>query len=222
MTKKLIIIGASGFGREVAWLIERINNNKPTWEIVGFLDDNSELKNKQNYGYPILDVTDDVRAYKDCYFVCAIGASKIRKQIINKIKCINSSIKFATLIDPTVEMSKSNLIGEGSIICAHTIITVNANVGEHVILNLDCTVGHEAIINDFTTVYPSVNISGNVDIGNTTEIGTGTQIIQGIKIGSNSIIGAGATVIRDIPNNCTAVGSPAKPIKFFDGGTNNA
>ena len=93
---------------------------------------------------------------------------------------------------------------------------MNISIGCHVIINLDCTIGHDAIINDFATLYPSVNVSGITNIGHAAELGTGMQIIQGKKIGNYSIIGAGAVVVRDIPDKCTAVGSPARPIKFFE------
>ena len=81
---------------------------------------------------------------------------------------------------------------------------------------MDCTIGHDAVLEPFVTVYPSANISGMTRIGYGAELGTGMQIIQGKQIGANSIIGAGAVVVKDIPANCTAVGSPAKPIKFFE------
>jgi sugar O-acyltransferase (sialic acid O-acetyltransferase NeuD family) len=133
--------------------------------------------------------------------------------IIEKVTQENPNIRFATLIDPTVEMSDLVEIGEGTIICAHTIITVNISIGKHVIINLDCTIGHDAVLKDFVTLYPSVNVSGASNIGKTVEMGTGMQIIQGKNVGEYSIAGAGAVVVRDIPSNCTAVGSPAKPIK---------
>ena len=214
--KDLIIIGASGFGREVAWLVERINNVAPVWNLLGFADDNDAVHHTVVNGYPVLGGCDCLTQYPNAYVVCAVGAAKIRKRIIDKVKAISPATKFATLIDPSVEMSKLVSIGEGSIICAHTIITVNIAIGEHVILNLDCTVGHDAVLQDFVTVYPSVNISGNTNIGKYAELGTGMQIIQGKTIGDHSIVGAGAVVVKDIPANCTAVGSPAKPIKFFD------
>ena len=119
------------------------------------------------------------------------------------------------MIDPTVEMSEFVTAGEGTIICAHTVITTNVTIGNHVIVNLDCTIGHDAIINDFVTLYPSVNVSGMTNIGYCCELGTGMQIIQGKAIGSYSIVGAGSVVVKDIPAKCTAVGNPAKPIKFF-------
>lgn len=214
--KDLIIIGASGFGREVAWLVERINKTNPTWNILGFMDDNSELKDTIIGGYPVLGTSDEVDKYSDAYFVCAIGSSKIREKIINKITGIMSTIKFAVLIDPTVEISDRVVIGEGTIICAHSIITVDIEIGRHNIINLDCTVGHDAVMEDYVTLYPSVNVSGITHLGKCCELGTGCQIIQTKKVGEYSIVGAGAVIVKDIPANCTAVGSPAKPIKYHD------
>lgn len=214
--KNLIIIGASGFGREVAWLVERINQKNPTWNLLGFIDDNDDIQGNIINGYKVLDKTESIANYGDTYFVCAVGASKTREKIIDKIKAIKSDIKFATLIDPSVELSELVKIGEGSIICAHTILTVNIEIGSHVIINLDCTIGHDAVLKDYVTLYPSVNVSGATVIGHCSELGTGMQIIQGKTVGDYSIVGAGAVVVKDIPDNCTAVGSPAKPIKFHD------
>ena len=212
----LIIFGASGFGKEVAWLVERINNRKPTWNLLGFVDDNEILQGQTVNSYSVLGGCNCLIDYPNAYVVCAVGASKTRKMIVEKIKAVLPTAKFAILIDPTVQHSDLLSIGEGSIICAHTILTVNIKIGCHVILNLQCTVGHDAIVRDYATVYPSGNISGNTEIMECAEIGTGTQIIQGKKIGENTIIGAGSVVVKDIPKNCTAVGCPAKPIKFFE------
>jgi sugar O-acyltransferase (sialic acid O-acetyltransferase NeuD family) len=212
--KDLIIIGASGFGREVAWLVERINKSVPTWNLMGFLDDNTELTGKEVGGYKVLGVIETVANYSDAYFVCAIGASKTRRSIIDRIMLYKPN--FTVLVDPSVEMSERITIGEGSIICAHTIATVDICIGRHVIINLDCTIGHDAILDDYVTLYPSVNVSGATHIGVCVELGTGMQIIQGKTVGNESIIGAGAVIVKDIPTKCTAVGSPAKPIKFFE------
>jgi len=212
--KDLIIFGASGFGREVAWAVERINKVSPTWNLLGFMDDNESIQGTEINGYKVLGKTADVINYPDAFFVCAVGSSKIREKIINNIKSLNPNIKFGTVIDPSVEISDLVTIGEGTIICAHTIITVNISIGSHVIINLDCTIGHDAVLHDFVTLYPSVNVSGITQIGHATELGTGMQIIQGKTIGDYSIVGAGAVVVKDLPSKCTAVGSPARPIKF--------
>lgn len=210
MMKDLVIFGASGFGREVAWAVERINQYNPTWNLLGFFDDDENVQGTEINGYKVLGKTEDVINFPDVYFVCAVGASRVREKIITKLKAVNPYIKFATIIDPSVEMSDKVMIGEGTIICAHTIITVNVEIGDHVIINLDCTVGHDAVLHDYVTLYPSVNVSGMTNIGKGSELGTGMQIIQGKMIADYSIIGAGAVVIKDIIETGIYIGAPAK------------
>ena len=214
--KKLIIIGAGGFGREVAWVAERINSVTPTWDSICFMDDSPELQGKTLNGCPVVGTVDRASEFKDAEYVCAVGSSRTRRAIIRHLKQINPSVRFATLIDPSVEMSRFVEVGEGSIICAHNILTVNISVGRHVIINLDCTVGHDARLMDYVTLYPSVNISGGVSAGECVELGTGCQVLQYKTIGNDTIVGAGAVVTKDLPSGCTAVGAPAKPIKFFE------
>lgn len=210
--KDIVIIGAGGFGREVAWLIEDINSKNEEWNIIGYLDENSEVKGEILNDVEVLGGLDYLEDKQNLYYVCAIGNAKIRKEVAKR--CDNYGARAATLIHPSVIMSKKyNEIGKGVIICASNIITVNTKIGDHVILNLDCTVGHDTIVNDFVTVYPSVNVSGNCIIGECVELGTGSAIIQGKEIGENSIIGAGSVVVKNISNNVTAVGIPAREIK---------
>ena len=168
--KDLIIFGASGFGREVAWVVERINKANLTWNLLGFMDDDDSIQDSVINGYKVLGKTGDVKEYPDAFFVCAVGASRVREKIIKNMKMVNPNIKFGTVIDPSVEISDLVKIGEGTIICAHTIITVNISIGNHVIINLDCTIGHDAILNDFVTLYPSVNVSGITNIGHAVEL----------------------------------------------------
>ena len=211
--KDLYIIGAGGFGREVTWLVERINEADPTWNIKGFIDDNPSALGTLEGGYPVIgDSGFLLQRTVETWVVCAVGSAKARKTIIERLK-ENSAIHFATVIDPSVILSDRVTVGEGSIICAGTVLTVDISIGKHVIINLDCTIGHDDIISDFVTIYPSVNVSGNVVVGTCAELGTGMQIIQGKRIGRESILGAGAVVVKDIPEKCTAVGSPARIIK---------
>lgn len=208
--KDLIIIGAGGLGKEVAWIVERINKVNSTWNLLGFIDDDVKIQGKTINGYKVLGTTNDITAYDNSFFVCAIASSSIRKKIISKFSTLN----YATIIDPSIQLSNYIEIGDGSIISLNSTFTVNIHIGNHVIINYDCTIGHDSAINDFCTLYPSVNVSGNTKIYDCCEIGTGTQIIQGLKIGENAIVGAGSVVIKDLPQNCTAVGVPAEPIKF--------
>ncbi|MDZ5000819.1 transferase, partial [Clostridium perfringens] len=136
----------------------------------------------------------------------------IKAKLANR--CEEIGLKPATLIHPNVELGNFNEIGIGNIICAGNVITVNVKTGKYVTINLSCTIGHDVILKDYITVYPSVSISGNCDIGERVEIGTRTAIIQWLTIGKGSILGAGSVVVKNIPKCCTAVGVPAKPIKF--------
>lgn len=214
--KKLYIVGAGGFGREVLWLAKRVNDITPIWNIAGFIDDNERLHGTIQDEYLVLGGCDYLATIEEnIWVIIAVGAARVKKIIVEKLSQYEN-IHYATLIDPSVILSDRIEIKEGSIICAGTILTVDITIGRHVILNLDCTVGHDVVIEDYVTAYPSVNISGNVIVGEEAELGTGMQIIQGKKIGKQSIVGAGSVVIKDIPEQCTAVGSPAKPIKFFD------
>ncbi|MGI5912941.1 MAG: acetyltransferase [Syntrophomonadaceae bacterium] len=211
--KDIVIIGAGGFGREVAWLIESINEVANEWNIVGFVDDNKSIHGKVINGYEVVGNIEWLM-HQELYVVNAIGDPITKKKVMEKIK--NSKNNYPILIHPNVICSNKVKIGEGSIICAGNIITVNIEIGKHVIINLDCTIGHDVILGDYTTVLPSVNISGFVKTEECVSIGTGSAITQGVIIGKNSVIGAGAVVVKDLPANCTAVGIPAKPIKFHD------
>lgn len=211
--KPLYIVGAGGFGREIIWLAETINEKKTEWDIKGFVDSDFALWGKKIDGYMVhgdLDYLEKLDSNTWC--VIAVGNSKTRMKLVKRFEPY-SHIRFATLIAPDVKIGINSYIGEGSMVCAGNIITVDTKIGKHNIVNLDCTIGHDVILDDYVTLYPSVNVSGCVRVGVSTEIGTGTQIIQGIHIGSGSIIGAGTTVIREVEDEVTVVGNPARIIK---------
>lgn len=211
--KDIVIIGAGGFGREVAWLIEDINKANQEWNIIGFVDDNDSIQGKEINGYKVVGNVDWL-AQQELYVVNAIGDPITKMKVMKKLE--KSKNIYPVLIHPSVICSDRIEIGEGTIICAGNILTVNIKIGKHVIINLDCMIGHDVILGDYTTVLNSANVSGAVNIGKCVSIGTGSAIIQGLNIGDNTIIGAGAVVVTDLPPNCTAVGVPAKPIKFHN------
>lgn len=210
--KDILIIGAGGFGREVEMLINQINSQEKRWNLLGYLDDNLEIGSRVG-NLPILGSIEAINRFNDCFYVIAIANSKVKERIVNTIP---TKLRAAILIHPSVLKGQRVTIGEGSIICAGNIITEDIVIGNHVILNLSCTVGHDSIILNYCSFMPSVNISGEVKIEEGVFVGTGAKIINQVEIGRYSIIGAGAVVSKTIPSNCTAVGIPAKPIKFHD------
>lgn len=208
----IAIFGAGGFGLEVAMLIEQINRNVRNWNLIGFFDD-GKLKGQVINDYPLHGGIVELNAWRrPLGIVLAVGNPLIKKKIVQKMD--NPHISFPVLIHPSVIMGSPKFVtvGEGSIICAGTIITTNITIGRHVVLNLACTVGHESTIGDYSAFMPTCNISGEVTIGECTFWGTGAKIINRCRVGDQAIIGAGAVVVRDIPSGVTAVGVPAKII----------
>lgn len=205
----IVIIGASGFGREVAWLIENSDN----WNVIGFVDDNKDLENKSMNDYPVLGTIDFLlNVNEKTNAVVAIGNPQTRKKIVERLQS-NKNISFPNIVDKDVIIDKTVTLGFGNIICKGNILTTNIEIGNFNHINLNCTVGHDVQFNDYITVYPGVNISGNVIINDCVEVGTGTKIIQGKKIVKETVIGAGSVVVKDIVVNGTYIGIQAKQMK---------
>ena len=209
--RKIYIVGAGGFGREILWLLDRINSYKPTWDFVGFIDDN--ISGSVTSEHPILGGCEYFRTLAgEAWVVVAIGSPRVKKAIVERLQAY-PNIRFATLVDPSVLLSGSVTIDEGSIICAGSVLTVDIEIGKHVAINLNCTVGHDAVLQDYATVYPGVHISGNVTVGQCVELGTGSQIIQGKKIEHKIVVGAGSVVTKDLLEQGTYVGAPVRRVK---------
>lgn len=214
--KKIVIFGSGGFAREVVHLIEDINERNKEWELIGFIDDNEDNHGKTLNGVKVLGGREWLKEYsEDIYLALGIGNPRVKKVIIEDLKK-HIHIKFPNLIHPTVKFSQYNTIGEGNIICEGNILTCNIDISNFTIINLNCTIGHDVALRDFVTILPNASISGNVILNECVDFGTNATIIQGLTVGKNSIIGAGAVVVKDIPDSCTAVGMPAKPIKYHE------
>ncbi len=211
--KDVVIVGAGGFGREVKTIIDAINTYSKTYNFLGFYDD-TIAKGTLINNFPILGNLSDLNASNTAINVLlGIGDPIAKSKIINSLS--NGLLHFPTIIHPSVIISEDDVvINNGCIICAGTIITCNIKIGKFVTLNLMCTVGHDTIIGDYSSFMPSVNISGEVHIEEKVYVGTGAKIINRLAIGNKTIVGAGAVVSKSLPEKCTAVGIPAKPIKF--------
>ena len=216
--KKLVIIGAGGFGREVKMLVDQINAVRPTYTFVGFYDDGKEVSTLVN-GFPVLGNVADLNAVNEpLVVVLALGNPVYKKNVVTML--INPLLSFDTLIHPSVIIGNDAVsIGKGTVICAGNIITCNISIHDFVTLNLACTIGHDTILDNFVSLMPGVNVSGEVRLGEGVYVGTGAKIINQLEIGNNTTVGAGAVVSKALPANCTAVGIPAKPINFIRNAT---
>ncbi len=211
-TEAIAIYGASGFGREVAWLVESCQDNRI---VVCFIDDDEKKQGTDLNGIPIVGLEQAAERYADAKVIGGIGNPKIRETLMKKAALYG--FNFGTVVHPRVEMSKWIRMGIGAVICAGNIFTTNILLGEHVQIRLSCTIGHDVVLDDYVTLAPGVHISGCVRCGKRVSIGTGAVIINGIQdkpiiIGDDAVIGAGACVTMSIPSGQTWAGVPAAPL----------
>jgi sugar O-acyltransferase (sialic acid O-acetyltransferase NeuD family) len=211
----MLIIGAKGFAKEV---LEIFSQQKQTENIAFYDDVNTDIGDLMYQRYPIIKNENEAIKYfkaTDNKFTIGIGSPKLRNKLFIKFTGLGG--EFTSSISPLARIgSFGNEIGEGSNIMTGTIITNDIKLGKGVLINLSCTIGHDTIIGEFAELCPDVNVSGNCYIGDFSFIGTNATILPNIKIGKNVIVGAGSVVTKDIPDNCLAIGTPAKIIKELE------
>lgn len=204
----IVLVGSGGFAREVRWLIEECNKIENKWNILGWIS--KEVPGTEISGLPVLGDDDWLMEYnKPINVAVSIGSGSLRKKIVERYKS-NSNIMFPNIIAPTASVGRTVKMGCGCIITAQNVLTVDTIIGNFFISNLATTIGHDCQIGDYVTLCPGAHISGGVTLGNFTTVGTGASIIQELSVGDNSFIGAGAAVVRNVPENCTVVGVPAR------------
>ena len=202
--KRCVIIGASGFGKEIAWVICRINSLAPSIELIGFCDDASEKQSGSYAGYSLLgSIENGVTALAGCRFICAIGNNRMRQHVTARANA--AGLIPLTIVDPTACIAPDAIIGEGSYIGIGSVVSTGATLGCGVIVNHQACVGHDVTLGDFSQVCPGARISGGCAIGEGALLGTNAAVIPLKKMGPWSILGAGATAMRDIPDGATIV-----------------
>lgn len=208
----MLIIGAKGFAKEV---LEVCLQNNCLNDLAFYDDVNVELTAKLYSKFPILKTNEEAKFYFENtskYFTIGIGNPKLRKMIYEKFVKLGGVFK--STISTTAQIGSFNsLIEEGCNIMQKVVITNDVTIKRGVIINQLSSIGHDVIIEEFCEISPNVSISGNCVIGEATVLGTGAIILPRITIGKNVIVGAGAVVSKDLPDNCVAVGVPAKIIK---------
>lgn len=210
--RNILIYGAGGAGRELAFMLTLNKDENLPWKLKGFIDDTEEFWGKSVNGIPILGGYKYLKKFSGNIAVTIFDNPKIRKELILKIRN-NNKIKFPNLISSTAIAADSVEWGEGCIVNNFGNISTNVKLGDFVLVNSRSGIGHDSIIGDFTNIYAGINIGGGVSIGSCCVIGSGATILPKVKIGDGSIIGGGALVSKDIPAGVVAAGVPAKIIR---------
>ena len=208
--KDLIIVGASGFGRELLSMVESINNIEPTWNVLGFIDDNSEALDGFDIEYRVLGSIKDWKPIGAEFYALAIASPKVKEKIVPQLK--EKGAKFAKIISPTVSIGKRTTLGDGVVIFGEVGISVDVTIGDFVFINGRDNIGHDVVIGDYCTLAPYVCISGKTVIGKCVSIGVLASTYPGIKIEDYATIGMNSAVIRRVKQGTTVMGVPAKII----------
>ncbi len=207
MQVDLLIIGASGFGREVLQWVKDINKIEKRWNILGFLDDDLNALEGYECDYKIIGRIKDWVPKESEHFVIAIADPEIKERIVNALEA--KGAKFVSIIHPTAIIGECNRIGKGVVIYPYAKITVNVRIGNFVTL-LGSSIGHDAVVGDFSTICGNCGVNGHVQIGKKVFLGGHVAIAPGKRVGDGAYVGIGSVVVTNVKEGYRVFGNPAK------------
>lgn len=211
MRPRVVIWGAAGHARVVADII-RLSGR---FELAGFLDDvRPERAGEVFEGAMIVGGRDQLpRLLEDGVhdLIVAIGDCRARVDAA----CFAASLGFslATAIHPSAVVAGSARLGGGTIVAANAVVNPGTDIGENVIVNTSSSIDHDCVVEDGAHICPRVALAAGVTVGELAWIGVGASVSDGRAIGRRTLIGAGAVVVRDIPDDVVAYGVPARVIR---------
>lgn len=214
---KLIVWGASGHARVVADIVRTTGR----YEIVGFLDDLYSQRREATFASaPILGGREQLSRLRSDgveHAIIAVGNCEQRLRLAQIAEADGFSL--AVAIHPGAIVAADVSIGPGTVVAAGAVINPGTRIAKNAIVNTLAGVDHECQIDEGAHIGPGVHLGGNVHIGRATQVAIGATVINQIRIGAGSLIGAGAVVVRDIPDAVVAHGVPARIVRPNGPGT---
>lgn len=207
----LIIIGASGFGREVLQIVKDINKEKQIWNVLGFLDDNPDALEGYECDYAVIGSIKEWEPKENERFVMAIANPKIKEEVTTRLE--EQGAQFVSIIHPTAIIGSFNHIGRGIVVYPYAKITVNTTIGNFVSL-LGSNIGHDATIGDYTTISGMCAINGHSIVGKRVFIGGHAVIAPSKKVGDDAYVGSGSVVVTNVRAGYKVFGNPAKKMEL--------
>lgn len=199
--KKVLVLGTGGHAKVAADILLEMG-----YQVVGFLDDNSERHGQQVLGFPVLGSIGSWRDHGADSLALGIGANAIREKLMSE----HADAEFITLIHPRATVSRFAKVGAGSMIAFGACVGPDAVIGRGAIINTCASVDHDCVVGDFAHIAVGATLAGHVEVGRLALVGAGCATRPSVKIGERAVIGAGAAIVRDIPAGVTAVGVPAR------------
>ena len=211
--RKIVIYGASGLGREILDMLPDVDGIAPCTDFIGFIDDGIKKQTMVD-GYSVLGGFDYIQNSNESLDVIfGIADTRLKSSIYNKIKSLNAGHTFPQIVHKSSYISGCAALAEGVVVGRFCFVSTGAQLGKCVFLNTKCDIGHDSSIDDFSSIMPNVNISGNVAIGKRTLVGVQSAILQGITVGTDVTIGIGSIDLNNVPDSCTIMGYPARIVR---------
>ena len=205
--KKIIIVGAGGFGRELLQWIKDINSASPTWEIAGFIDDDPDALSEVECDYGVIGSIRDWQPKDDEVFALALGNPATKEKIVAAMKA--KGAVFTPVIHPTATLTAFSKYGEGLIMFPYAKLSVNSAVGDFVTI-LSSGIGHDVYVGDYSTISGMCSILPNVKLGKRVFLAANVAITYDVKVGDDAYLGVGSIVLKDVAAGQRTFCNPAR------------
>lgn len=204
MFENVIVIGGGGHAKVVVSTLMALGVS-----IQAVYDDDPDKWGKDLCGVKIAGPLSDLDKMVEGKAILAIGDNKTRSSLAKRFRKFN----WLTVVHPHAFIHSSVSIGKGTVVFAGAVIQPDAVIGDHCIVNTNAAVDHDCVVGDYAHLGPGSCLAGDVTVREGAFLATGGVAIIGTNIGKWSVVGAGGVVTKDIPDNVTAVGVPARVIK---------
>lgn len=213
MTQQVVVVGASGFGRECLDVLDAMVAAGADLTVLGVVDDAIAEVNRERLaarGVPFLGTRAAWLATDPgpLAYVMGIGSPGVRARLVPELDA--AGLRPFTAIHPSATFGAQAVLNEGVVICAQAAISNNVRLGRHVHVNPNATIGHDADLRDFVSINPAAVISGEVVVGSGTLVGAAATVLQNLTVGERVVVGAGAVVTKDVPREVVVVGVPGR------------
>ena len=210
--KDIAIYGAGGFGKEIACLLNKINEKKKKeWNVIGFFDDGIAKGTQVSHFGKVLGDKDVLNNWNEpISVVFAIGSPKILQFLVEYID--NDKVDFPNIIHPEVTFAdhESFKMGIGNVVTRGCSFSCDVTIGNFNQLNSISALAHDVCVGSYNVFMPLVRVSGEVQVGDMNFFGIGAIILQQIQIGNNTRLGAGSILMSKTKDGFLYIGNPAK------------